>query len=439
MKRWLSAGGLSGVFANAGLLMGGKGFNAVIMLATLALAARSLGVEIFGALVLITTFAQAAADIAKFQTWQVLLQYGQSPLLRGDVGCFQPVLRFSVLLDALSGAFAVLGSLLTVYFAWPWLGWPEHLRSAALWYMSSVLFLVPGTPLGVLRATNRFDLLALRSGVAALLRLLGVLLAAWQGWGIEVFLLIWYITSAASLLLSMQAAQSVLARRGLLQGWHWWRGRLTPEIPGLWRFVWRNNLNLSLGVASTQLFVLMVGSLVGTAEAGLFHVGRQLAEGLSKAGDLLVAALYPELVRLREGADIRGLRRAVLRVSMVSGGIATVLLLLLSGFAGTLLEWLLGAPVASGAFAVWLCAAAVVRLWALPLEPLLISTNRIGVALRARFWMLLVQIPTGYWLTKHYGLLGAATVAVLVAVLGLVLLAFPLWRWFRRQDVAQPA
>jgi len=50
-----------------------------------------------------------------------------------------------------------------------------------------------------------------------------------------------------------------------------------------------------------------------------------------------------------------------------------------------------------------------------------------------------VQIPTGYWLTKHYGLLGAATVAVLVAVLGLVLLAFPLWRWFRRQDVAQPA
>ena len=378
-----AASGLKGVFGNAALLMGGKGFNAVVMLGTTALAARALGLETFGALVLITSFAQAAADIAKFQTWQVLLQYGQGALERGDHEPFQSVLRFSVLLDVLSAALSVLLAVTAVWLAWPWLGWPEPLRSAATLYMLSAAFIVPGTPLGVLRATNRFDLLAIRSGGGALLRFVGAVLGWWLGWGIEAFLWLWALTNAGSLLMSAQASERVLSARGLLTGWQWRQGPLTPAIEGIWRFVWHNNANLSLGVASTQLFTLMVGALVGTGEAGLFHVGRQLADTFSKAGDLLVAALYPELIRLREGADMAGLRRAALRISLATGAVATVLLLVVSGFANPLLAWVLGAPVTSALFAVLLSAAAVVRLWGLPLEPLLISTGRIGVAGRA--------------------------------------------------------
>lgn len=418
---------LRSVYSNAGVLLGGKGFNALLSVATLALAARALGMERFGLLVLINTFATAVADLAKFQTWQLLLQYGQAPLERGERDRFLPVLRFAMVLDLLSGVLGLLLALAVIALAWPWLNWPAELRLPAALYMSSILFLVPGTPLGLLRALDRFDLLALRSGFGALLRLFGAALGWWLGFGLLGFLAIWYLTSLLSLLLSAHAAQGPLRARGLLAGpWPRHAG-LAPPIPGIWRFVWQNNLNLSLGVASTQLYTLMVGSLIGSAAAGLFHVARSLADGIGKAGDLLVAALYPQLVRLREQSDHLAMRRMAWKLSLVCGAVATGLLLLVAPFAGPLLGLVLGeAPAQGSLFAVLLYLAAVVRLWALPLEPLLISTGRIGIASSARAVVLLIQIPSCYLLCNRYGLDGAAITAVLVALASLVLQALPL-------------
>lgn len=418
---------LRSVYANAGVLLGGKGFNALLSVATLALAARALGIEKFGLLILVSTFANAVADIAKFQTWQLLLQYGQAPLERGEREGFLPVLRFAMVLDLLSGLLGLLLALAVIALAWPWLNWPTELRLPAALYMSSILFLVPGTPLGLLRALDRFDLLALRSGFGALLRLLGAALGWWLGFGLLGFLAIWYLTSLLSLLLSAQAAQGLLSERGLLAGaWPQHPG-LAPPIAGIWRFVWQNNLNLSLGVASTQLYTLMVGSLIGSAGAGLFHVARSLADGIGKAGDLLVAALYPQLVRLREQADQAAMRQMAWKLSLACGAVATGLLLLIGPFAGPLLQLVTGEAPAQGArFAVLLYAAAVVRLWALPLEPLLISTGRIGIASSARAVVLLLQIPTCYLLCIRHGLDGAAVTAVLVALASLLLQALPL-------------
>lgn len=415
------------MYSNAGVLLGGKGFNALLSVATLALAARALGIEQFGLLILVSTFANAVADIAKFQTWQLLLQYGQAPLERGEREGFLPVLRFAMVLDLLSGLLGLLLALAVIALAWPWLNWPVELRLPATLYMSSILFLVPGTPLGLLRALDRFDLLALRSGFGALLRLLGAALGWWLGFGLLGFLAIWYLTSLLSLLLSAQAAQGLLRERDLLTGpWPRHPG-LAPPIPGIWRFVWQNNLNLSLGVASTQLYTLMVGSLIGSAGAGLFHVARSLADGIGKAGDLLVAALYPQLVRLREQADQAAMRQMAWKLSLACGAVATGLLLLIGPFAGPLLHLVTGETPEQGArFAVLLYVAAVIRLWALPIEPLLISTGRIGIASSARAVVLLLQIPTCYLLCIHYGLDGAAVTAVLVALTSLLLQALPL-------------
>lgn len=420
---------LRSVYGNAAVLLGGKGFSAVASVATLALAARALGIENFGLLVLVNTFALAVADIAKFQTWQLILQYGQGALERNDRTGFQPVLRFALGLDLLSGLAGLLAALAVIALAWPWLNWPAELRGSAALYMLSIPLLVPGTPLGLLRALDRFDLLAIRSGLGALLRLAGTALGWWLGLGIDGFLAIWFATTLASLLLSASAAYGLLRARSLLGDWRWRESGFTPAIPGIWRFVWQNNLNLSLGVASTHLFTLMVGSLVGSAGAGLFHVARQLADGIGKAGDLIVAALYPQLVRLREQADHTAMRRMAWRLSLACGAVASLLLLLVAPFAETLLGWVMGATPEGGArFAVLLCAAAVVRLWALPFEPLLISTGRIATASAVRALLLAVQLPLCYALSLRHGLDGAALSALLLALLGLALQLAPLLR-----------
>ncbi len=93
---------LGRVLANAGMLLGGRTLNAVISLGYMALAARSLGVANFGVLVLINTFAQFIGDVARFQSWQTVLQFGPAPLADGRRADFQRVIRFGLVLDIVS-------------------------------------------------------------------------------------------------------------------------------------------------------------------------------------------------------------------------------------------------------------------------------------------------------------------------------------------------
>src|SRR5690606_15200073 len=62
---------------NTGWLMGARGINAVLSLIYLALATRALGLAGFGSFVLVIAFAQAVTGIASFQTWQVVVRWGQ--------------------------------------------------------------------------------------------------------------------------------------------------------------------------------------------------------------------------------------------------------------------------------------------------------------------------------------------------------------------------
>ena len=67
------------VFANMGWLLGGRGFNAVLSLVYLAIAARTLGTEGFGHFALIIALGQAITGFSSFQTWQFIVRWGADP------------------------------------------------------------------------------------------------------------------------------------------------------------------------------------------------------------------------------------------------------------------------------------------------------------------------------------------------------------------------
>ena len=65
---------------NAGKLGMGRGFQAVCSLAYLGVAARCLGTEGFGALVLIHSLSRAIAQLARFQSWRFTIRFGTQAL-----------------------------------------------------------------------------------------------------------------------------------------------------------------------------------------------------------------------------------------------------------------------------------------------------------------------------------------------------------------------
>ncbi|MFC7554910.1 hypothetical protein ACFQU7_25840 [Pseudoroseomonas wenyumeiae] len=83
-------------------------------------------------------------------------------------------------------------------------------------YATSSAFMVMATPTGLLRLFNRFDVLATRDTMGALVRLAGAGLAALLGGGLPAFLAVWYLATAVGGLSLAFAAWRELHRRGLI-------------------------------------------------------------------------------------------------------------------------------------------------------------------------------------------------------------------------------
>lgn len=427
-------GPLRQILGNAGILLGGKALNGVLSLGATAIAARALGVDQFGVLVLVHAYIQTIGEIAKFQSWQALLQYGTAPLDAGRISEFQRVLRFSLLLDVLSGVGGVVIALIGVLLVGSALGWTAETAPTVAVYSLVIVFMVSATPTGALRLLDRFDLLAWQSAIDSWVRVIGAAVAWRLGAGLATFLAIWFVGQVVAFVFLFGAAWRTLRARGALDGFRLRAsGSLTDGFPGLWSFVWSTNLNSTLALAFTHVSTLMVGALLGARDAALFRVAKQLGDAVAKPAKLIVPALYPELARLAAAQDIVRLRRLVWQLALAAGGAASVLLLIAASIREPALRLIVGEEfVPAKDVLLWLLGASVVSLWALPLEPLLMSTGSAGAAFRMRLLVTIVYLPILYLATVNGGLTATGAASVIGALL---LFLGQLWlvlRWYRR-------
>lgn len=422
------------VMRNAAVLLGGKSINAPLSLLYMALAARTLGAHDLGLVVLINAFAQSVAFLVRFDSWQAVIHYGAGPLGEGRREDFHRILRFSLRLDVIAAAAGVAIALLGASFAGNWLGWQDQWDGAAMLYCTSVAFMVVQAPVGVLRIFDRFDLLAAQATVASAVRLVAVAVVWLTHGDVAGMLAAWYAGTVAALLFLVVASRRELHRNG-----HGFKGPIRTPLshgfPGLWRFVWATNASASLDKLLTQFGTLAVGGLLDPASAALFRIARQVADAIAKPAKLVVPALYPELARLRAAGEHAGLRRLALQVGLAGGAVATLLVVAIALVGKPLLTLVMGPSFGAAAGVMtWLVAAAAVEIWALPLEPVLISTGRAGAAVRVRIVVSIAFVAALVPLTHAFGLSGAGAASLGASTMTFAGLLIAVLRWSKRLD-----
>jgi O-antigen/teichoic acid export membrane protein len=278
--------------------------------------------------------------------------------------------------------------------------------------------MAPATPVGLLRLFDRFRVMSAQQAIGSAVRVIGSLPAFWLHAPIWVFLAIWAAGFAASFVYMVAASWTEMRRRDMLTGFDW-SGPLTAGMPGAWRFAWATNFSSSLEVAFTHVATLMVGAGLGVADAALWRVARQVADGLAKPARLLIPALYPELARLHATEGLDAMKRLAGKIGLIGGGVATLLLAVVLVAGGPLLGLVMGPGFTHAAGTMsWQVAAAVIGVWALPLEPMLVSLGKPGAALRVRIVVAIVFLAGLRWAIAAFGLTGAgaALVAATIAV-----------------------
>jgi O-antigen/teichoic acid export membrane protein len=229
---------------NASLVSIGKASQAIMSLAFVALAARTLGIEDFGRLVLVHGLVFGLSQLIRFQTWQPVIRYGAEALENNDASRLQRLIKFTTLLDMTA---AVIGLGLVMVMIEP----AGHLFEVSpdlhdeirLYGFSIIAMIMASTPLGVLRLLDRFDLIAMQTTIAPAIRLAGTIFLFFTGGELIDFLAVWFIAAIVSRVLLLCMAWGQLRKRGLLRNlWQRHENQLMPE-EGIWRFILGHNLS----------------------------------------------------------------------------------------------------------------------------------------------------------------------------------------------------
>ena len=174
--------------------------GAGLTMLSVVVAARALGPESYGVVVLALSVTAVAARFLDFTFGEAVVHHGHRALAAGDVSGLRALMRMSLILDVVIGV-AVAATLLLL--AAPLAGIagdidPALVRLAAL---GVLVVTVDGTTGAVLLVASRPDRRAWVQAAASLFRVLGTVAAVALGGGAEAILLSYACAGAASSLL----------------------------------------------------------------------------------------------------------------------------------------------------------------------------------------------------------------------------------------------
>ncbi len=411
---------------NFGRLLRGRGVAAVLELLTVAILARALTPANFGQIVLIQTYVLIVRGLFNFKLFEAVIRFGVPAIDAHDEVALRRLLRLTLFIDLAASALATVVALLAAPLVAGFLDWDSSLVLAAMLYSSVLVTAGIGTPKGILRLFDRFDVLGIQLMVSPVLRLAGVILALSMDAN-----LVWLV---AVLAVGTLAGNFYLIARG----WQEFRRRVggsvlrgpslkawQQDFPGLRAFLTIVYVQTNVDMLPKHISTLLAGSLLGPAAAGMLRLAREATKILSKPGALLQQVLFPDLVRLwGRGAD--SFRMILLRALLISGLFGLVFIVG-SFFGGRLLfTSALGPDYAEAApLLTLLLLSATLELAAVVLRAAGYAIGHAGEILRLHLVSAVIYLLAFWVLAPRMGLIGpgiAACVAAIVTLVGISLM-----------------
>lgn len=407
MKHWFADGAFRTIIRNSAFLGSGNVASALLGLLALSCAGKGMSPEMFGVLIVIQSYTKAISDFVKFQTWQFVVQFGTPALASQNLQRFRDVISFSFGLDIASGVVAVLGGMLLLPLLSKSLGLDAQSFWLAMLYCTLIPSMTSSTPTGILRAVDRFDLLAIQQAVKPFLIAVGSLIAYFCDLGFAGFLITWYVSNLFGGTLFWWFAARELRRKNIHNALRPSLFKAARSIGGAWNFVWTTNIAHSIWAARNSCSTVLVGIILGPAPAGLFKIAMTFFDATGTPAKLLEKSFYPEIMRLDPRTKkpwLLGLKSAVL-----AGGIGIIVALAVI---------VVGKPVISIVFGYKylqaydliqiMLSAIVVSMMGFPQESLLFMAGKQRAFLIAQTLASASYIVLLVVLSHSFGVLGSA-------------------------------
>ncbi len=291
-------GPMGRVIGNFGFLVRGRGLAVPMTLGATALAARSLGPAEFGRVVLILTYVLLIRGLLKIRLFEAIVKFGVPSHDDGDHRTLRRLVYACKRVDFWTSISATAAALVLAPIIGPLINLDQEHVAILLGYSLVLLTSGVGTPNGLLRLFDQFDIVGRGMMISPAIRLVGLGLAAWLESPVIVFVCVFALASIAEDLYLKwagkrayrdQVGESIIDQDVTT-------AKLS-EFPGLGRFLWITYWQSNVDLVSKQLSIMLAGSLLGPAEAGLLRLARQFSTLLSKPATLLRQVVLLDLTR----------------------------------------------------------------------------------------------------------------------------------------------
>ncbi|MCJ7588885.1 MAG: oligosaccharide flippase family protein [Candidatus Aminicenantes bacterium] len=397
------------MFLNAGKLISANSIAAVLGLAAAALTARTLGTEKYGVLALVLVYKGSIGILVTFNAWQAVIKYGSEALNKNDRIGLQILIKFGFSLDIGS---AVVGTILAMALSGPvinFLGWDQSVRFLLQLFSVLILFSLSGTPIGVLRLFDRFDLLSYTAVLSALVRLGGVAWCLLTRQSLFGFVMVYLITGIVGELYLVFASLWVLRQHHL--GGFFIRPlrRLRQRFPNILDYVWTTNVHSTVRILSREADGLIIAGLTTPAALGLYKIAKQFSQVLTMLINPICDTIFPELSRLFAAGNKKAMRSLIKRSTFFVGSIAVCgwLVFIMLG------NWLIIQAVGSEyqdsyRVAVWYMLALVIAIITFSFQPSMLALGLPRTSLKILVLATLVYFVLLVPLVNVLGIVGAS-------------------------------
>ena len=400
------------VLGNFWILIRGRGAAAILAFAATALMARALGPVEFGLVILMQTYVLLIRALLDFGTMDAIVRFGVQAHDASDNHSLGKLIKVCRRIDKQVSIMAALLALFVAPVAGPALGMDTKHVMLLMAY-STVLFTPgAGSAAGILRLFDRIDIIGRQMTIAPTLRFLGVVIAWSLGAPIEVFVAIWgaaYVSENAYIL--WQAKHKCRAKINHALAGASLKNVSIDDFDGLRHFLWVTYWQSNLDLLPKHITTLLVGHLLGPAEAGLFRVAREIASILARPALLIRQVVFVDLSRSwKQASDAFDV---VAHHTAMLGSALGLTFVVVSYFLGEyLLGGLLGSQfiAAKDVLTLMLLAATL----DLATSPLLSGLYAMGQAIKT---LRITMVSTALYLvmfvllTRHFGLIGAGLAA----------------------------
>ncbi|WP_373598498.1 lipopolysaccharide biosynthesis protein [Paraclostridium bifermentans] len=273
------------------VLLTGESVISVLGMLNLALIINAIGQQANGMIIMVQTYTSLFASIFAFKSFQALIKYLAASIENNDIEKAKEYIKFSYILDISACLISAIVAYIALDISFNIMGWPNELKPYVKLYIITLLFSIQGTPIGILRIYNKFNLTVYSNLATVIMRTLLYCLGYYYKLNFDFFFYTELILVLVNSLFLIIASLKTLKENELL---NFYKSKLKFD-KSFFMFNFYSNISSTIDIPVNQLTIMIMNKYLGFADISIYRTFEKLGSIISKLGSPISQIIYPEI------------------------------------------------------------------------------------------------------------------------------------------------